>query len=511
MMNEATIELNGDMPKYLMNGAFFYDFARDLPLSDIVGYAYRYFARYPALSIGHHPLLLGIAEAPFFYLFGISVFSARLTVLVFSLIAVIFLYKLVRSVYNDEVALVSVLLFVSAPAIVNLSRVLMSEVPTLSLVLVSSYLFYKYCKGERNVYIYGFTIAFVLSMYSKQTAVLMFPVYLIYFFITKGYRKLMSKHVFYALAIGVLMLMPLVPLTLKFSQHNVDWTKEAVSESVTASRYYWTAVFMWRAYPSLPVWILAGISICLSLYKKDKRVILFAVWMAVIYLLLAYTGAPGERHTIYYIPALCLLAAALIDLAGTDHLKRIVFALMVIGVGYQSVLAYQAEPQYATGYEDAARYIVENKQSGTVMYSGIYDTGFFIFFVRKHNADNDLIILRADKVLATSNMMSISDDRIKDRSEIYEQLNEFGVRYVVLEETSSESQALRWLGEEVKSDRFILRKQIIIKSNNQKIEGVPLSIYEYKGHNSPRDGQLLRMNIPLMGDSIVVPLKDLKR
>ncbi|KPK36113.1 MAG: hypothetical protein AMK70_03455, partial [Nitrospira bacterium SG8_35_1] len=110
--DETVISMNGDMPKYLMNGAFFYDFLKDFSFSNPVIYAYQYFARYPALSIGHHPILLGVAEVPFYALFGISVFSARLTIIFFLLLAAIVWFQFVKQVYDERVACISSLFLV---------------------------------------------------------------------------------------------------------------------------------------------------------------------------------------------------------------------------------------------------------------------------------------------------------------------------------------------------------------------------------------------------------------
>ena len=112
IMDEGNIAMNGDMQKYLMNGAFFYDFISDMTFADPLGYAYKYFARYPALSLGHHPILLGIAEMPFYGLFGVSVFSARLTIVFFMLLGAAAWFFLVRSVYDETTAFLSSLLFI---------------------------------------------------------------------------------------------------------------------------------------------------------------------------------------------------------------------------------------------------------------------------------------------------------------------------------------------------------------------------------------------------------------
>jgi len=81
--DEGTVSLQGDMPRYMMNGVYFYDLTRDLPFLNIIDYTLQYFARYPALSLGQHPLLPGIVQVPFYSIFGISVFSARLMTVFF--------------------------------------------------------------------------------------------------------------------------------------------------------------------------------------------------------------------------------------------------------------------------------------------------------------------------------------------------------------------------------------------------------------------------------------------
>jgi hypothetical protein len=177
--------------------------------------------------------------------------------------------------------------------------------------------------------------------------------------------------------------------------------------------------------------------------------------------------------------------------------------------GYQFLIAFQGVPTYADGYEHAAKYVVENRKGESVLFSSNMDTGYFVFFTRKHNPDNDLIVLRADKVLVTSELSHIIEERISKREEIYEVLKDYGIGYVVIEDEEYTSPPLEWLREEVKSDKFILRKSIPILSNDCRLNNVALAIYEYKEYTPPRHGKILQMNIPLMDDSIKVNFDDL--
>ena len=173
------------------------------------------------------------------------------------------------------------------------------------------------------------------------------------------------------------------------------------------------------------------------------------------------------------------------------------------------MIAFQRELTYADGYEEAARYVVENQKGEIVLYSSKVDSGYFIFFTRKHDPHQDIIVFRADKILATNKMDHIVENRINKREEIYEILQDFGICYVVLEDKEYESYPLRWLREEVESDRFILRRRIPITSNDDRLQDVALDIYEFKGYTPPKRGKVLEMNIPLIGKSISVKLDNL--
>ena len=64
--DEEMVSLQGDMPRYLMNGVFLHDLIRDFPITNFMEYAVEYYSRYPALSLGHHPPLISLVLVPFF-------------------------------------------------------------------------------------------------------------------------------------------------------------------------------------------------------------------------------------------------------------------------------------------------------------------------------------------------------------------------------------------------------------------------------------------------------------
>ena len=178
-------------------------------------------------------------------------------------------------------------------------------------------------------------------------------------------------------------------------------------------------------------------------------------------------------------------------------------------IGYQFAIGHAAEPEQGEGYEEAARYVLDNPKGTSVMFSSEVDTGYFTFFMRKLDSSGKLVVLRADKVLATSMLDTIVENRISKREEIYPILNDFGTCYIVLEEMPYQADALKWLWQETKKDTFVLRRKIPIQSMDRRLRGVVLGIYEYKDCGPPRHNAVLKMDLPLVNSSITIPFANL--
>lgn len=507
--SEGTVSLQGDMPRYLMNGAYFYDFIRDLPLRHPLEYTYRYYAQYPALSLGHHPLLLGVAEVPFYAVLGVSVFSGRVTIAFFLTVGLIAWYALVARLYDRAVAFFAAALLVTTPFIVGLSRVVLSEIPSLSLVLIAAYYFHRYCEVPRARHAYAFALAAALSIYGKHIAVFVFPAFALYLVVRNGVKALFARELILATLMAIVLASPLVPITLEFSRANVAWVKNAggMSRLELANLLFYIQT-LWRHHLTLPVLILSVLSVVLSIYQRDKRAVFAVLWIVLFYLQLTYTGAHEPRYAVYWIPPFCLLAAASYSLAPLRLGKTAAATLTLIAV-YQFITAFRIEPVFADGYEEAAQYVVQHRKGETVLFSGSVDSGYFVFFVRKHDASRGMVVLRADKTLVTSSLSRIIATQLTTPEQIYALLRDVGTAYVVLEDTPYDSAPLELLRQELKSEHFVLRKRIPFRSNSEKLQDLDLVVYEYLGYTPANRDRLLQMRIPLMGGNVGVRLQDL--
>jgi 4-amino-4-deoxy-L-arabinose transferase-like glycosyltransferase len=366
IVDEGIISMNGDMPRHLMNGVFFYDFVRDSAFAHPQEYAYQYFARYPALSLGHHPLLLAIAEAPFYALFGISVFSARMSIVFFMLLASISWFLLVRSIYDETIASYATFLFITTPFIVEFSQLVMTEIPTIALIILTVFFLHKYCETEEKKYAYAFAISLCLSVYSKHIAVFLFPVSLFYLIIKKGPRGLVHREILYISVMIVTLLTPLLLITLKFSHHSIEYVSKAATIKPKADKLSFYANALWKYHITLPVLILSIISFLLSVFRRDKRVIIFVLWMVCLFVMDTYIGWKVPRYGIYWIPVYCLFASTIFIIFDSRFWKIFVSVILIIVAGYQFIVSYQKRLEFAYGYEGAAKYVVDHSTGGNI-------------------------------------------------------------------------------------------------------------------------------------------------
>src|SRR5689334_22422660 len=153
--DESSVMLSGDMARYVMNGVFVRDLIADggvWSYESLTHEAQRYYAQYPALSVGHHPPIPFLSVVPFYWVFGVSLFAARLAALAWFVTAAMGLYAVARQMFNWQVGLWAALLFVTNVMVLRAGQYLLSEMPMVALVLWSLYALLKFCESRRPVH-----------------------------------------------------------------------------------------------------------------------------------------------------------------------------------------------------------------------------------------------------------------------------------------------------------------------------------------------------------------------
>ena len=295
---------------------------------------------------------------------GISVFSGRLTIILFLLAGVAFWFKLVAARFDNVTALMSSLLLITTPAIVTLSQAVLSEIPTLTLIVGALFFLERFCRRQTRFDLTGFACCVVFSLYAKQIAVLMIPVYAVYIVWSLGLRELFSKRMLAVAAAVVLLVLPLLPRTLWLSPYNLSVITKgappaASSSNVSTAQAPSPSVdplpapvpqFVAEPTPTgfidsfgrylrrlggqitLPLVVLAGMATAAGIGRKDASVLLPLVWIILFLVELSAAGDVIPRLAIYTIPPICLLAATLAR-GGNRALRVVTIGLVVAGGG----------------------------------------------------------------------------------------------------------------------------------------------------------------------------------
>jgi hypothetical protein len=145
-----------------------------------------------------------------------------------------------------------------------------------------------------------------------------------------------------------------------------------------------------------------------------------------------------------------------------------------------------------------------------VLFSGDVDSGFFVFFVRKHDEARRLVVLRADKILTTSRLANPAvEDRIERPEAIRPILAELGVGYVVIEDRPSESKVLEWLRSELTSDAYVERLRVPFESTDRRLRGTDLVVYQVRDAPAHASDARVEVRLPVISTEVDVALADL--
>ncbi|MHB8916049.1 MAG: ArnT family glycosyltransferase [Thiobacillus sp.] len=502
-----------DADRFMMDGVFILDFLREMPLTRIYDFTIRYYAQYPALSVGYHPPFFPLVEALFNGVLGINTWSSRLAVLAFALMGVVAWYKLTARIFDHTIAFWSSLLLATTPFVVQWGWYTMSDVPLLSMVLVTGYVFYRYTETDRPAYLYLAALLFGIAVWTKQTAVFMAVWFALYALLRgKARVYLQRKECWLAIGIGVLIVAPLAVITVWLGKANIAQSVGPVGSHMP-SRLSWHNLSL---YPTLlatvqitpPILVLSSLGLVLAAWKRDARMLYFILLIAATYLFFTFLLAKEGRYTLSWVPVFCL-AATLPMLYLRSKRTLLAFGVLLgISTIYQVGAIYSKTPEYATGYEEAARYVLLHNDSPIVFFDG-FNNGYFTYFMRQLDPKREMYVLRGDKLLSSSAVsartwLKVHAQTPKDIRAIFDK---YGIVLIVVERESRFGIPIhQTLRDYLKSDSFRLVKTIPVESNRSWLKGQQLLVYQYLTPQS-LTATSLELDLPVVGKTIKVPMR----
>lgn len=426
-----------DAARHALNAAFVTDLLRDLPWQDPAGYAYRYYAQYPALTILFYPPLLYLLTAPFYALFGVSHEVALGVVFLHYFAFGLGCWRLARCWLAPMPALAFALIMVLLPEIALWGRQVMTEVPAYAFLVWSAVAFVEHGRTGRIGLLYLSAALLVLAMNTKLTVGFVGLVYLIVLAREQGPVLLRRKHHYAIAALALTGLAPLIVMTLTFGQANVQsvaGVADAVAPRWSVEGWLWYLKQM----PTQMGWPLLAVAVWGAWRAWRQRAALpwcslWLCWFVVGYVFFSLIDLKEARHSVFLLLPVAFVAVwavqdALPHLAGHAALLALVLSTGAVTLWWRPVPFVDG---YARVVDEIARLAPPHS---VVLFSG-YRDGSFIFNLRAREDRRDLSVLRADKILlrvAVRRELGVEEKSLGE-AELGQLLNDQGVHYVVMQ------------------------------------------------------------------------------
>jgi hypothetical protein len=312
----------------------------------------------------------------------------------------------------------------------------------------------------------------------------------------------------------IILVTPLVGLTLSMGGLNVSQTiaPGEPERLLTGEQWYLYPVFL-RQVLTLPVLILAAGSIIYSLADPERRrTLLFVAWLVAFYITFVYIAEKIPRYAYFWIPPFTLFAALIVRRVKVRirgvHMAS---AILIIISAYQFTLSFTMEELYIKGYDEAAEFIAAKRLNRVFYHGSANGNGNFIFDIRRNDPERRAVVVRGDKVLASSALHPdhLLEEHATNAEEIRRILDDLGLNYFVIDKKADFGiKPYVILREVLKSDDFVEVKRIPIESNYRWLKGEEIVIYRRKVPLSGTD-ESLRLKLPIVGTEITTPLKQL--
>jgi len=507
-----------DASRHAMDGVFVYDFVTDLQdsITEPFDYAVRYYAQYPSLGfVLHYPPGFAVAEAVFYAVFGISAFTARLTVVAFAILAVLMLYKLMRHMTGETVAALSTALFISLPTVVKYSRGVMLEVPTTAMILAAAYFFYRYVELQHRRSALWAGLLAIGAVMTKQTAVFLLPAFAAYVLLRRRWGVLKQWQFWLTAVIVLAVIGPYFMLSFRYAYYLAARVGGDSSVLVRNLGKVWTG---WCLSLSLPGVIVAlGTALACTVWALVRPGVkgtwLLVCLLATFALESVYVGAGGDRYPVLILPILSAFPPLL--LWRTGLLRRRVFAAGCgAAVLVLTTFSFAQDLPVMRGHAEAARQLVARAgPSPFVLFDGHWD-GDVVFFTRMYDTNRRLYVLRGSKMLYAyaSFVGSGQRDLITTEKGILDFVQRYGIRAIAVEQKGPDldklgpARLLRYVLQDEEQFRLVASCRITAKAENTSLHNTDLLIYEVKAPlTSPLAEEL---TIPLVGlrRTLTVPL-----
>ena len=454
----------GDAPRHLANGVFWLDLITELP-SDPKAFALGYYARYPVIHPAVHPPGFYVLEALAFAIFGASPLVAKVLVLLFALVAAVYLNLwLRRSV--DPLAGWAALLLLLQPGVILWSHTVMLNTPSMALGLAALWHMRQWLDAPASRHVYPamlLTLAGTLTYMTTGVVILIFAAWLL---TERRWAVLKDRRAWLLAPVLMLILAPWIVMIVNWAPTHLVTVYQTNKPFLRPSRWTYYAGELPRLFTPMLLWLAAlGAAVGLTDRHHRRFTVSIAVWCVVCYLGFSYLITRDGRYIMHLGPPAVLLTAIGIWSLSRRAATRlsvqpaaVFLPLLAVITGVHFWIASSVTVPRAHGFKEIAAFFKEVAPEEAVLYDGIYD-GVFSLYTRLGDPGFKRSVVVGDKLLYANAIFTklYLSEFVSSPAEVVKRMQTVcGCRWVAIENSSTpvDVKAAKYLREAVKGPEF---------------------------------------------------------
>ena len=517
---------NNDETRHVMTGVYFHDALQHGYWRDFIAETKKYYLQYPALGLIVWPPLYYVIEGCWMSVFGIDIQIARLLIAFFGFLAAIGLFRIINRYTHWTIGSLSIFLAGLSPLIFTFSRQVMLELPCLAILLHALFYFERYLDDRRPIDSWLACILAACAALTRFDAVVLLPYFFLRLLLSRNLSLIRSRLVYLPVAAALILTVPYYAYTWSVYGSTIAKTvQEGTHEGATGFLSLHNFLYYPLCVPTQVGWVLTVFSVLgglLSLIYSTLRTRCTSIFYALTISTYATFTPMAEldpRHAIYWIPSLVYFSIQFCRwLVPQPRLFFLLSFLLIAGTMTHTILAtriynlgytFYTSQYYVRGYEQASKYVVDNTHQRQLCLMDGFLNGSFIYYVRQHDPQRRLWVLRGDKILYSviCEPKAALSEYARSEQEVLQLIHKYDPEYIVVEEPqlyfSVPAAALLRDVLHHHPDKFKLEVRFPIESNQPRFRNASIEIWRHldlhQDHDSHIEFEMLNLGRTLGG------------